>query len=131
MRIRVGNAQADAEQSSKISWVSPGYFHALGVPVLSGRDIARSDTTTGRKVMLVNQTFVRRYLADNHVYVDDGLSRGELARTLGLWLAPASRMIGPPSHVVDPWVCVAPCCLARKYSVVNGVPSSSTLNPCC
>jgi predicted permease len=63
MGIRVGNAQADAKQSSKISWVSPGYFHTLGVPVLSGRDIARSDTTTGRKVMLVNQTFVRRYHA--------------------------------------------------------------------
>ncbi|HZA36946.1 MAG TPA: FtsX-like permease family protein, partial [Vicinamibacterales bacterium] len=63
MGIRVGNAQADAKQSSKISWVSSGYFHTLGVPVLSGRDIARSDTTTSRKVMLVNQTFVRRYLA--------------------------------------------------------------------
>ena len=50
MGIRVGNAQADAEQ-------------VVDVPVLSGRDIARSDTTTGRKVMLVNQTFVRRYLA--------------------------------------------------------------------
>jgi predicted permease len=47
---------------SKISWVSPGFFHALDVPVLMGRDFTRADSATSPKVMVVNETFVSRYL---------------------------------------------------------------------
>jgi hypothetical protein len=43
----------------------------------------------------------RLTVADNHVYVDDGISGAEFARTLDLCLAPRSRMIGPPSRPVE------------------------------
>jgi predicted permease len=52
---------------SKVSWVSPGYFQALEVPVLAGRDFTPADTATSPKVMLVNETFVRRYLKGSSV----------------------------------------------------------------
>ena len=48
---------------SKLTWVSPDYFRVMGIPILAGRDIARVDRAGDRHVMLVNQTFVRRYLA--------------------------------------------------------------------
>ena len=64
MGIRVGNAGLEAKQSSKITWVSPDYFRTVDIPMLSGRDIGRADTASGRKVMVVNQTFVQRYLGD-------------------------------------------------------------------
>jgi predicted permease len=62
MGIRVGSAGLEAKQSSKITWVSPEYFRTVDIPVISGRDIGRADTSTARKVMVVNQTFVQRYL---------------------------------------------------------------------
>ncbi|MGB2715293.1 MAG: ABC transporter permease [Vicinamibacterales bacterium] len=41
--------------------VTPGYFRAMGIPVLSGRDFAASDTRETPRVVLVNQTFVRQH----------------------------------------------------------------------
>jgi putative ABC transport system permease protein len=42
--------------------VSPGYFAALNLPILEGRSLADSDTETSEPVVIVNDTFRRRYL---------------------------------------------------------------------
>jgi predicted permease len=41
--------------------VSPGYFAALGVPIVSGREFDESDTATSLPVVVANETFARRY----------------------------------------------------------------------
>jgi len=41
--------------------VSPGYFGALGVPLLAGRSIGAQDTATAARVAVVNRTFVEQY----------------------------------------------------------------------
>ncbi len=41
--------------------VSPGFFHALGVPLLAGREFTERDRAGASKVVLVNEAFVRRY----------------------------------------------------------------------
>jgi predicted permease len=41
--------------------VSPGYFEALGVPLLAGRSIGAQDTPTAPRVAVVNRTFVEQY----------------------------------------------------------------------
>ena len=43
--------------------VGPNYFHTLGIPILQGRDILDSDSHTAPKVVVVNETFVRRLLS--------------------------------------------------------------------
>ena len=48
---------------SRFTWVSPGYFAALDTPLLAGRDFNDSDTAASSKVVIVNQTFARQYLA--------------------------------------------------------------------
>jgi predicted permease len=48
--------------SSKFTWVSPGYFQTMGVPLLAGRDFDDRDKRTSPKVAVVNEAFVRRYL---------------------------------------------------------------------
>lgn len=41
--------------------VSPGYFDAMGVPVLRGRGILPSDRAGGRRVMVVSEAFAQRH----------------------------------------------------------------------
>ena len=45
-----------------INWnvATPGYFGALGVPLLAGRDFRLTDDTAAPPVMIVNQTFAKR-----------------------------------------------------------------------
>jgi putative ABC transport system permease protein len=41
--------------------VSPGYFRALGIPLLRGRDFSEADTLESPGVALVNESFVQRF----------------------------------------------------------------------
>ncbi|HEX6808397.1 MAG TPA: ABC transporter permease [Gemmatimonadaceae bacterium] len=45
-----------------INWnvATPGYFAALGVPLVAGRDFRLTDDTAAPPVMIVNQTFAKR-----------------------------------------------------------------------
>lgn len=51
-----------AEEGARFSWVSPGYFKTLDVPLLAGRDFSDADVLTSQRVAIVNQTFVRQLL---------------------------------------------------------------------
>jgi len=51
------------EGGSKFTWVSPGYFQTMSIPLLAGRDFNDRDTRMSPKVAVVNETFVRRYLS--------------------------------------------------------------------
>src|SRR6266404_2246691 len=44
--------------------VSPGYFRAMGIPLLSGREFDDRDVRNSTPVVIVNETFVRRFFAD-------------------------------------------------------------------
>ncbi len=44
--------------------VSPRYFSTLGLDVLRGRSLTDADTKTSQPVVVVNETFARRYLGD-------------------------------------------------------------------
>ena len=47
--------------------VSPGHFAAMNIPLVEGRDFDLRDDATTLKVMIVNQEFVRRFLANRSV----------------------------------------------------------------
>ena len=51
-----------SEGLSKFTWVSPGYFETMGIPLVSGRPLRVSDTASSGRVAVVNQTFVRVFL---------------------------------------------------------------------
>jgi predicted permease len=42
--------------------VSPGWFSTFGTPLIAGRDFAESDRRGAARVIIVNETFARRYL---------------------------------------------------------------------
>ncbi len=41
--------------------VGPDYLHTLGIPILQGRDLQDSDNGTAPKVVLINETFAKRF----------------------------------------------------------------------
>jgi predicted permease len=48
--------------SSKFTYVSPSYFATLEIPLLTGRGFTEHDTNDAPLVLIVNQTFIRRYI---------------------------------------------------------------------
>jgi predicted permease len=59
--VRPGT-QVDVETIRRV--VTPGYFGALGLRIVSGRPLHESDNTAAPPVVVVNRSFVRRYLED-------------------------------------------------------------------
>jgi putative ABC transport system permease protein len=57
-----GVVAGSVESNSKFTWVSPGYFDTMGIPVVRGRGFNQNDTETSTRVAVVNRTFVRRFL---------------------------------------------------------------------
>ncbi|HSS97039.1 MAG TPA: ABC transporter permease [Terriglobales bacterium] len=51
------------EDSSRFTWVSPGYFKTMAIPLRTGRDFNENDTANSTPVAVVNQTFVRKFVA--------------------------------------------------------------------
>ncbi len=56
--VRIG----DTAGSSKFSWVSPGYFETMQIPLVAGRDFTDRDTIQSQPVVIVNETFVRQFM---------------------------------------------------------------------
>lgn len=74
---------ADNEDArAKSRSVSPGYFAALGVPLLAGRDFNADDRSDSESVVIVSQTLAKRLFGDREV----------LNRTMH-WTDPVMRFI--------------------------------------
>jgi predicted permease len=50
------------EGPSRFTWVSPGYFQTMQIPLLAGRDFDERDTEKSPRVAIVNEAFVRKFL---------------------------------------------------------------------
>jgi predicted permease len=59
------------------SYVTPGYFEALEVPLRKGRVFTDADTAASPKVAVVNDAFVARYFKDDPVVVGRHLQSGK------------------------------------------------------
>ncbi len=62
-KVRNGDPE---EQRVSRDRVAPKFFSTLSVPLLAGREFSPSDTLDSPKVAIVNETFVRQYLADRN-----------------------------------------------------------------
>jgi predicted permease len=49
--------------STKISYITPGWFAPYDIPFRAGRDFDAHDRSGGMPVLIVNETFVRKFLA--------------------------------------------------------------------
>jgi putative ABC transport system permease protein len=80
--------------SMELRYVSPGYFDALGIPILKGRGFTVRDDRDAPGVILINQTLARRYFgSDDPSGLDT--SRG---RIVGVVADVQQVRIGEPSR---------------------------------
>lgn len=58
-----GKPVAAGEPGRSADWqaVTPGYFQAMGIPIVRGRDLGPEDTPDGEQVILINETLAREY----------------------------------------------------------------------
>ena len=73
-------AEGELPSVAYYSAISPGYFEAIGTPLLQGRPMERADIEERRPVVWVSETFAREFL--------DGNALGERVRfdTVSEWL---------------------------------------------
>jgi predicted permease len=64
--FRIPGRAGNEQYASRFTYVSPGYFDTLKIPILSGRDFQDFDNATSRRVVLVNDSFVRHHLHGLH-----------------------------------------------------------------
>ena len=63
-----GYVPAEGESMSvNQSLVAPGYFASMRIPLLEGRDFNAADVAKAPPVMIVNQSFARRYFGGNAI----------------------------------------------------------------
>ncbi len=57
------HAAADDYHFAENSLISPGYFRAMGIPLLQGRDFAEQDRPDATKVAIISETLAKQYFA--------------------------------------------------------------------
>ena len=80
-----GYAKADGEDDPRARFrtVSPGFFRALGVPIIAGRDFNADDRSDSEKVVIISETVARRMFN----------SQDAVNRKL-MWTDPVMKFIG-------------------------------------
>ena len=58
-----GGPPPETHQVVSLAYISPSYFHTLGIPLLKGRTFTDQDAPRGRKLAILNETEVRRAFA--------------------------------------------------------------------
>lgn len=58
------NPESNMSQSADFRRVVPGYFETMGIPLLSGRDIAETDIDGVARVMIVSESMAELFFAD-------------------------------------------------------------------
>jgi len=78
-----GHQAKDGEDMSAfMNAVSPGYFAAMGIPILEGRDFDARDIKEDSKVAIVNQRFARHFFGE----------RSAIGRHLGRGASPDTKL---------------------------------------
>jgi len=83
--IRVPGTARDSFEAT-MAPVTPGFFAAMRIPIVDGRDFLDRDlTTAGQQPVIVNETFARRYAGSHRAggtidarFGDDGITQHEI-----------------------------------------------------
>jgi len=107
-RLEDHAAGSGVEFKARSYVVGAQYFVSMGIPVLQGREFLDSDSADSAGVVVINETFARRFFAHQDpvgrsVRVDHGLASG-WARIVGV-SAPVRDFIGEPEFEPQIYEC--------------------------
>jgi predicted permease len=66
------------------TYVTPGYFETLRLPVLGGRTFRDSDTRTSAPAAIINEAFARRYFKDRDAVGQHIFASGQVREVVGV-----------------------------------------------
>jgi predicted permease len=58
--------QKEEDRGSRWDAVGPGYFSTVRIPMLLGREITEQDSSSARKVCVINEAFAKRFFANRN-----------------------------------------------------------------
>jgi len=79
------NAGPDSDMDSRYNEIGTGYFRALGIPLLAGREFTDADVTGAPKVAIVNEAFTRKFTLGRDAvgrHIGDEGGSGPLSMTI-------------------------------------------------
>ena len=65
--ITVDGSRQAGQSSTPIAFATPGYFGAMRIPIVAGRDFDDRDRLGAERVVIVNEAFRRRFAPDTNV----------------------------------------------------------------
>ena len=97
-----GHVRAPAEEDPRARFrtVSPGFFAALGVPIIAGRDFNESDRKDGEPVVIVSQSLAQRMFPNQDAVNRHIMWTDPLMKFIEISTAPR-RIIGVAADVDD------------------------------
>jgi predicted permease len=84
------DAGPDADMTSRVNEIGPGYFRTLGIPVIAGREFSESDGASARKVVIVNEAFAKKF----------NLGRDAIGQLIGSRNSVGNRDTVPPDSEI-------------------------------
>ena len=97
--------------ATNVSYVTPGYFEALRLPVRQGRAFSDADRSTSMPVVIVNEEFVRRFYKGVEViglHIRVGGAERQIVGIVGNARATLSGLGGDGSPLIVPFVVYVP-----------------------
>ena len=104
-----GRVREDGEEDprAKFRSVSPGFFAALGVPLLAGRDFNDADTGKAEKVVIITQSVAQRFFPNQNAVNGKLMWTDSVMKFIGVSPEPR-RIVGVVSDIDDENVTPAP-----------------------
>jgi len=130
-------------QMTSSAYVTPEYFHVLGIPLLFGREFSDSDAMTSQRVAIVNESFARKFMGKVNVvgsHIRSGNDSmlivgvvGDVTKKPGLivssplasevtYYIPAAQLDGAFATVVHVWF--QPSWIVRTRGPIAGLTES-------
>jgi predicted permease len=90
-QLRIEGYTPARDRDKIVYWdqVGDNYFHALGIPLLAGRDFGPQDTPTSLRVAVINQTMAKFYFGNSNpighkIWIDDEKQKDKPIEIVGV-----------------------------------------------